>query len=715
MEGSHLPTEEQQRLVKRVQELAINKKEPPSRYIRKPDNEQKQGPADDPLSYSIPIINLSRLLSSFIREKEEEMEKLRSALSSWGLFQAIGHGIPKNLLDDVNNATKQFFDLPMEEKQRYSRGDGAIIDSQGYGCDKIVSDDQVLDWSDRLYLLVDPQEQRMLQLWPEPPNHFRHCIFQYSAKSKLVAELILKAMAESLGLEENYFLNQIGEQVLTYARFNYYPPCSRPDLVYGIKAHTDGGLITVLLQDNEVEGLQVLKDDRWINFPIIQDSLLVNVADQMEIMSNGLFKSPLHRVVTNVERERISLALFYSLEFDKEVEPAAGLIDERKPKMFRKVKVKDYLEVFFPSYLQGKRAIDWAKETSSLEKRVQELAMNGKEPPSRYIRKADNEEQKQGTADDSLSSSIPIINLSRLSSSSISEKEEEMEKLRSALSSWGFFQAIGHGIPKNLLDDVNNATKQFFDLPMEEKQRYSRGDGTIIDSQGYGCDKIVSDDQVLDWSDRLYLLVDPQEQRMLQLWPEPPNHFRRVLHEYSAKSKLVAELILKAMAESLGLEENYFLNQIGEQVLTYARFNYYPPCSRPDLVYGIKAHTDGGLITVLLQDNEVEGLQVLKDDRWINVPIIQDSLLVNVADQMEIMSNGLFKSPLHRVVTNAERERISLVMFYSLEFDKEIEPAAGLINESKPQMFRKVKVKDYLEVFFPSYLQGKRALDWAKV
>ncbi|KAF6136225.1 hypothetical protein GIB67_001634 [Kingdonia uniflora] len=350
----------------------------------------------------------------------------------------------------------------------------------------------------------------------------------------------------------------------------------------------------------------------------------------------------------------------------------------------------------------------------SAVRRVQELAVNGFDPPAAYIVK----DGGTGPVADTLLS-VPVIDLSILTSSSTcsKEKKEEVEKLRSALVSWGLFQVVGHGIPTKLLDDVREVGKEFFDLSMEEKKRVSgvSEDGTVDDLEGYGADNIFTIDHVLDWADRLYLLVKPQDQRKLKYWPQKPNNFRELLHEYSTKSSMVAEIIVKKIAELLGLEENHFISLYGDQAIEYARFNYYPPCSQPDLVYGIKAHTDGGGITMLLQDKEVEGLQVLKDGQWIKVPILPHALVVNIADQMEIMSNGIFKSPMHRAVTNSEKERMSLVIFYSLHYNDEIEPAAALINETTPRLFRKVTVRDYLSVFYPNYLKGERAIGWAKV
>ncbi|KAJ6731843.1 CODEINE O-DEMETHYLASE-LIKE [Salix purpurea] len=71
---------------------------------------------------------------------------------------------------------------------------------------------------------------------------------------------------------------------------------------------------------------------------------------------------------------------------------------------------------------------------------------------------------------------------------------------------------------------------------------------------------------------------------------------------------------------SLNLEESCFLDQYGEQPLVTARFNFYPPCPKPDRILGVKPHADASAATFLLQDKEVEGLQFLKDNEWFRVP-----------------------------------------------------------------------------------------------
>lgn len=113
-------------------------------------------------------------------------------------------------------------------------------------------------------------------------------------------------------------------------------------------------------------------------------------------------------------------------------------------------------------------------------------------------------------------------------------------------------------------------------------------------------------------------------------------HCREVIHEYTVKLRPIINNVFKAMALSLNLEENCFLNQFGERGVMFARFNYYPRCPRPDIVLGLKPHADGSAITVVLPDREVEGLQFMHDGQWFRVPTIPGALLINLGDQVEV-------------------------------------------------------------------------------
>ncbi|OMO54442.1 Oxoglutarate/iron-dependent dioxygenase [Corchorus capsularis] len=269
--------------------------------------------------------------------------------------------------------------------------------------------------------------------------------------------------------------------------------------------------------------------------------------------------------------------------------------------------------------------------------------------------------------------------------------------------------AIGHGIPTSFLDKIRQVTREFFEQPMEEKKKYSKGVGEV---EGYGGDPTPEEGQFLDWQDRLFLTVYPQDLRDTKFWPETPKSFREVLEDYTTKMRMMTEIVSKSMAKSLQLEENCFLNQFGERAVLSARFNYYSCCPRPEIVLGLKPHADGTGYTIILQD-DVEGLQVLKEEQWFTVPTIPDALLVLMGDQMQIMTNGIFKSAVHRVVTNKERERTSVAVFYTPEKQKEIGPEEGLVNEETPRLFK--NVQDYEIVHWEYYQRGMRALHTAQV
>ncbi|KAK8966185.1 Protein SRG1 [Platanthera guangdongensis] len=342
------------------------------------------------------------------------------------------------------------------------------------------------------------------------------------------------------------------------------------------------------------------------------------------------------------------------------------------------------------------------------EKLVQELAKRGGEPPARFLQKEEN--RPTGVSPPALG--IPVVDLSRLFEP---DSAEVVLQLDSALRTWGLFQVLSDDMSASFLDEVRSVAQEFFYLTKEEKLKYKNqtNDGEFK-LEGYGNDIVVTEDQLRDWNDRLYLLVQPENKRNLELWPDSPSSFRSILHEFTIKSRKIASNILVATAKLLELEENYFSDQLGEDGSAYARFNYYPGCSKYDAVIGMKPHSDASVVTLLLTDKDVEGLQVLKDGEWFTIPTVPNALLANLGDQMEIMTNGIFKSPVHRVVTNPQ-ERISVVMFYSPNDEKYIEPINNLVTEERPKLYKKVMVKEYIESLFETFAQGKRALDFAKI
>ncbi|CAL5037120.1 unnamed protein product [Urochloa decumbens] len=349
-----------------------------------------------------------------------------------------------------------------------------------------------------------------------------------------------------------------------------------------------------------------------------------------------------------------------------------------------------------------------ADESWRVPSTVQELAATVQEPPSRYL-VPEQDPLSDQLAGAEMLEPVPTIDLRRLLAPDADGAGEEAAKLRSV---------TGHGIEASVMDGLIAASREFFREPLEEKRAYSNLiGGKQWQLEGYGNDPVKTQDQIMDWSDRLHLRVEPEDERNLDRWPGHPESFRGLLHEYTASCKRVKDGILRAMARLLELgEDDGILNQFGDKGTTYARFNYYPACPRPDLVLGIRPHSDVCVLTLLLMDEHVAGLQVLRDGTWYRVPPVRDhTLLVNVGVSLEIMSNGVFWGPVHRVVTNSEKERTSLAMFYSTDLEKEVEPIAELLGEKQPARYRKIKFRNFVAEHYEYFSKRERVIESLKI
>uniref|UniRef100_A0A7N0VKY5 Fe2OG dioxygenase domain-containing protein n=1 Tax=Kalanchoe fedtschenkoi TaxID=63787 RepID=A0A7N0VKY5_KALFE len=149
------------------------------------------------------------------------------------------------------------------------------------------------------------------------------------------------------------------------------------------------------------------------------------------------------------------------------------------------------------------------------------------------------------------------------------------------------------------------------------------------------------------------------------------------------------------------------------------RMNYYPPCPRPDLVLGLSPHSDGSALTVLQQGKgsaDVAGLQILKDGNWVPVHPVPNSLVINIGDTIEVVTNGKYKSVEHRAVTHKEKDRVSIVTFYAPSYEVEIGPVGELVDQKdSPCRYRTYNHGEYSKHYVSSKLQGKKTLDFAKV
>lgn len=105
-------------------------------------------------------------------------------------------------------------------------------------------------------------------------------------------------------------------------------------------------------------------------------------------------------------------------------------------------------------------------------------------------------------------------------------------------------------------------------------------------------------------------------------------------------------MIVECLTEALGLRPGTFTDLENENAICNGRITHYPPCPDPTRVFGISDHTDPQMLSVLYQD-QVGGLQVLRDDKWVGIRPDDDTFVVNIGDTFQV-SKSTSRSTLHK-------------------------------------------------------------------
>ncbi|KAG4165275.1 hypothetical protein ERO13_A13G069300v2 [Gossypium hirsutum] len=223
---------------------------------------------------------------------------------------------------------------------------------------------------------------------------------------------------------------------------------------------------------------------------------------------------------------------------------------------------------------------------------------------------------------------IPTIDFSLLISSNPDERSKTIRELGKACGDWGFFMVTNHGVPERMMKAMIEVCREFFELTEEEKGECEGKH--VLDPIRYGTSFNPSVDKILYWRDYLKIFQHPAFHS-----PSNPPSFREIALEYSKRTRGVMKEIVRGISESLGLEDKYIEKASNlENCLQIMIANLYPSCPQPELAMGLPAHSDHGLLTLLIQ-NDTVGLQVLHKDKWVNIHPIPNSFLANIGDHIE--------------------------------------------------------------------------------
>ncbi|KAJ4953139.1 hypothetical protein NE237_029971 [Protea cynaroides] len=241
------------------------------------------------------------------------------------------------------------------------------------------------------------------------------------------------------------------------------------------------------------------------------------------------------------------------------------------------------------------------------------------------------------------------------------------EEIGKACRNWGMFRLVNHGIPIELGTQLQEQLMKVFSLPFEDKQAglqspitYFWGTAALTPSGVALREKVQKVNRIEGIYARLHLLP--------QMTTDDPMFisFRNLLEEYGKHMAELIRCLFEALRKNLGIDPALSKPYLSEYHGLFRLYRYFP-CSESSKEEGISAHTDSTVLSIVNQD-QVGGLQVFKDDRWIEIRPIPNTLVVNIGDMFQAMSNDEYKSAEHRVL-NKQEARISICYFVHPEDD----------------------------------------------
>ena len=306
---------------------------------------------------------------------------------------------------------------------------------------------------------------------------------------------------------------------------------------------------------------------------------------------------------------------------------------------------------------------------------------------------------------------IPVIDFAAMHGDDPAAKAAVGEAVRDACTNAGFFYAINHNVPRDIIDATFSAAHRFFDLPMHEKQSISveksdamrgytplLGENTDPDNNG---DLHEGFDLALDLPETDPDVVAGVFGYAPNQWPNGLDGFREALMAYHDAAREFGTSIFQAFALALELPENYFADAITKP-MAHMRVLHYPDqnSAQDEKQIGIGAHSDYECFTILCTD-DVPALQVLNQEgKWIQAPPMKDAFIVNVGDLMARWTNNYFQSTVHRAINSSGKRRYSIPFFFGVNSQEVVEVLSSCQSDENPPKYKPITAGDYIRSRF---------------
>jgi isopenicillin N synthase-like dioxygenase len=276
--------------------------------------------------------------------------------------------------------------------------------------------------------------------------------------------------------------------------------------------------------------------------------------------------------------------------------------------------------------------------------------------------------------------SLPIVDMAAYRSGGSQARSQIIAEIAGRSRELGFFYLTNHGLSEGLLERQLTWARRFFSLPVETKMALDFRNLAV--RRGYEPLALqtlqagAQPDRKEAFSFGSEALSGaPSQFEGPNQWP--PNAagfdgaaFRIQMEAYQAAMITLGREICGLIAASLGLREDYFAEALAKPS-TDVRVLHYPPRApgrdndETTGLFGAGAHTDWGLITLLLQDG-CGGLEIETPAGWLKADPVAGALIVNLGDLAVRLTAGRYASNVHRVLNTAPgRDRYSVATFFN--------------------------------------------------
>lgn len=281
---------------------------------------------------------------------------------------------------------------------------------------------------------------------------------------------------------------------------------------------------------------------------------------------------------------------------------------------------------------------------------------------------------------------IPVIDIAPLRTADHPARAETLAKLSDAHRNAGFSVLVGHGVARDVIAGLLDASRRFHDLPQEKKigMRYRSslrgflpmGTSTLSKSTLGTARKPNHSESFIalpDLPETLRARWSDSPLGGTQPWPDDPADLKAAALRYREDVSAVTAALIPAFEEILALPATTLTRNFSPAHVILRLLHYPATPVREADSYGSAPHTDYGCLTLVAQD-DVGGLQVRADDgEWLDVPRIDNALVLNSGQVLEAWSGGRIKATPHRVLNNGERARNSIALFYDCGIETRIE------------------------------------------